>query len=48
MAASAAGILADNPNGNKIFLANRVSTLFIKSKLALINGLAKLKNLHLG
>ena len=44
MAASAADIHVDNPNGNKIFLANSVSIFFINGKPAVINGLRKFKN----
>ena len=43
IAASDADIAADNPNDNKIFLANGVSTLFINGKPAVINGLRKLR-----
>ena len=44
IAASASDIPADNPNGNKNFLARGVSTLFINVKPAVINGLRKLRN----
>ena len=43
-AASAADIPAYNSIGNKTLLANRVSTLFINDKPAVINGLRKLRN----
>ena len=40
-AASAASIPANNPNGNKTFLANSVSTFFMNGKSDVINGLRK-------
>ena len=42
--ASATDTPADNPNGIKILLAKRVSTLFISRKSAVNNGLRKLRN----
>ena len=47
MAASAADIPADNPNGNKTLLANGMSTLFTNGKPTVINGLRELKILLL-
>ena len=44
IAASAADIPADHPNGIKTLLANGVCTLFINGKPAVINGLRKLGN----
>ena len=44
MAASTADIPPDNPNDNKTFLANEISTYFINDKPTVINGLNKLKN----
>ena len=41
---SAADIPANNPNGNKTFLAGGVSTLFINVKPAIINVLRNLRN----
>ena len=41
---SSADIPYDNPNRNKTFLANGVSTYFIDGKPAVINGLRKFKN----
>ena len=40
----AAEIPDNNLNGNKTFLPNGVSTLFINGKRAVINGLRKFKN----
>ena len=42
--ASVADIAADNPNGNKTFLPNGVSTLLINGEPAVINDLRKLEN----
>ena len=42
--ASVADIVADNHNGIKILLAKRVSTIFIRGKPVVINGLRKFKN----
>ena len=39
IAAYAAGIRTDSPNGSKKVLARGVSTLFINGKPAVINGL---------
>ena len=44
MAAPAADIPDNNPNGNKSLLANGTSKLFINGKPAAINGLRKLRN----
>ena len=46
IAASVADVAADNPNSNRILLANEVSTLslFINGKRAAINDLRKLRN----
>ena len=44
MAASAADIPVDNPNGIKTLLAGRVSTFFINGQPAVTNGLRKLTN----
>ena len=44
IAASAAYIPADDPNGIKTLLANGVSPLFINGNLAVIDDLRKLKN----
>ena len=44
IAASAADIPADNPNGIKALLANGVNTFFINGKPAVINGLRRLRN----
>ena len=43
LAASVAGIAADNPDGKKTILARDVSALFINGKPAVINGLRKFK-----
>ena len=44
IAASAADSPADNPDGNKTFLASGVSTLFINGKPAVIKGLKIFEN----
>ena len=44
MAATAASIPADNPNGTKTLLADGVIKIFINSKPAVINGLRKFRN----
>ena len=44
IATSGADVPADNPNGNKTFLVNGISTFFINGKPAVINGLRKFKN----
>ena len=44
MAANAASIPADNPNGTKTLLADGVIKIFINSKPAVINGLRKFRN----
>ena len=41
---SVADISADNPNGDKKFLADRVSIFFINDKTGVINGPKKLRN----
>ena len=40
----AAYVAANNPNGNKLLLANGLITLFIYGKPAVISGLRKFKN----
>ena len=44
MAATAASIPADNPNGTKTLLADGVIKIFINSIPAVINGLRKFRN----
>ena len=41
LAASAADVTADNPNGTKTLLANGLSILFLNGKPVVINGLRK-------
>ena len=44
MAATAASISADNPNGTKTLLVDGVIKIFINGKPAVINGLRKFRN----
>ena len=44
IAASAADVPADYPNGNKTLLGNGISTIFINDKPVVINGLRKFEN----
>ena len=37
-------VAVDNPNGNKLILANVLITLFVDGKRAVISGLRKFKN----